>query len=260
MKNFATLLLFVLVLAHASAPATLVFAESTGMTLDEQLSSSGYPEEVIATMDNGLKELLVSEGAEFVSAYTYEGYLHEPQVLGDYTIQAIIPNYMASFIVSQVSGAPGFRYYRVTYSWGWYFAPSFCFTDHVALAWGVEWALTGSVQSSYTAHNTDASRTFLNQTYTTDSIYGYTAHHDILSAFYQNGEYYQSEWHSGWSSAIVQSPTSGKTGWDQLPLLGKYYHQIYPFGLNFSINPVSITVSGFYHESSGGHYTYVFQW
>lgn len=280
MKRFF-LVFMVLSLVFTCSLSVLATKESadTGglseMQLDEYLTTSGYPQEIIEIFEFEQKKSLYEQEAVYTSHEINYGYLTESGAMqtNDNTIQDLI-NFSQTLVMSQApTTVSGLAQALVTYNWTWDYVPLVTSTDKWGIAWTDDWdPIANTAKYSYRAIAESAPGVEIASS-STGNISGYDKFDpgagigfavNLIFAFNQNGVNYGVTKHKGWSEVRLQRPHDGSGRPDSTSAVANYFHRYGTFNgtLEFDKKPkVSISFAWTYdkHRDIGANLTWYHQ-
>lgn len=227
------------------------------------LKFAGYPNEVIAELDDAQKQGIYNEKLVYASHtkennFAFESAATTPQ----FSTFTTTGNWTRTLVASKVTtpSVRGKNEFVLDYNWTWKNNPDFALTDKFGIAWSDDFdAYASTAVYSYRATGYNSVR---NETrdYTTGNVSGYTDspsaagigwEYDIKDFFYYNNLSYVVNTHKGWGRVKIgkYSNKSGTT--ESTSAVGSYFHKygVATGGLSFAPTPsVSISFAGSYDK------------
>ncbi|WP_147381845.1 hypothetical protein [Paenibacillus nanensis] len=241
----------------ATIPLTgSAFAKSTqSEEVYSYLKFAGYPNEVIAELDDAQKQAIYNEKLVYSSHtkennFAFESAANTPQ----FSTFTTTGNWTRTLVASKVTTpTKGKNEFVLDYNWTWNNNPDFALMDKFGIAWSDDFdAYPESAVYAYRATGYNSVR---NETrdYSTGNVPGYKEwnsaagvgwEYDIKDFFYYNNLSYVVNTHKGWGRIKIgkYSNKSGTT--ESTSAVGSYFHKYGAFTGTLSFSPApSVSIS-----------------
>ncbi|MBJ6360659.1 hypothetical protein ACFOQM_04960 [Paenibacillus sp. GCM10012307] len=205
--------------------------------LNTYLINAGYPQDVIDILEFEQKISFYTQQAVYTSHKTTEGHLSEKsESITNLDVSArAINNFTQTLVMSQVrTNTSGLAQALVTYNWEWDYIPLFTMTDKWGIAWTDDWdPLPTTARYSYRAI-AESSPGVVSASSSTGNISGYDAFLpgsgigfavNLIAGFTQNGIFYSTTKHKGWSEIRIQKAHNGSGTLDSSSGVANYFHK-----------------------------------
>ena len=256
---------FLVLLVVSSPMLNLGFAKTkpTEKDINKYLQKAGYPEEVIAILEQPQKEYIYEGKLVYSFHKSSNGNLKEKDDKSNLEVQSgdvstqSLSNWTQTLVASRFStpSGPGKIEFNLDYNWTWNYDPYFTLMDKFGITWsGGFLAYPESAVYSYRAYGQHVSSTAVTyREYSTGMKYNYTDYissagigfeYDIIKSFVQSNTVYGVYKHKGWGRVKIYTHSDNSGTYEGAAAAAAYFHKELNFTGELQYGtPPSITIS-----------------